>query len=456
MDIEAFGDVGADGAEDAFGFEGLAALDDAGERFVAFDDEGFLGDDRAFVEIGGDEVGGDADDFDATLVGLAIGVRAGEGGQERGVDVDDFVFPAPDEIGREDFHEAGEHDEIDFMLFEEREDLFLGLGAVEKRNVIKGKLAAARDGSEVGSIADDDDGLCAEARGRLGEEAFEHVGFLRDENGESLRADRDEMNLRFHLEVTASGLDFALDGGAVKVGGRPGGLEGHAELAAGDLFLHGFDVGAQLKEELRDPRDDAGFVVSNEGDRGEMLGHETDYRKKAWVARENYCRREDRRICAFGLERLCWQAMKALFRRVIVFLVLSGGSFLLQAQTNNAARENAMISFLTPAEQKEYAVARAKALADNPGLKSEGENLLKQGASVMASGTAEDKSGFMEAMRVHRDKLRAAMLHEDPTLEPLFALIDKHIAEMKARSLSQAQSSSGATNAPPVSSSPSP
>jgi hypothetical protein len=31
-----------------------------------------------------------------------------------------------------------------------------------------------------------------------------------------------------------------------------------------------------LKEELRDPGDDAGFVVSNESDRGEMLGHSAD------------------------------------------------------------------------------------------------------------------------------------------------------------------------------------
>jgi hypothetical protein len=31
VDVEALGDVGADGAEDAFGFQGLATLDDAGE-----------------------------------------------------------------------------------------------------------------------------------------------------------------------------------------------------------------------------------------------------------------------------------------------------------------------------------------------------------------------------------------------------------------------------------------
>lgn len=112
-----------------------------------------------------------------------------------------------------------------------------------------------------------------------------------------------------------------------------------------------------------------------------------------------------------------------------------------------------MISFLTPAQQEQYAVARAKALADNPDLKTEGENLMKQASSVMANGTPEDKQAFMGAMDSHRQKLRMAMLKEDPTLEPIFAVIDKHILEARAKSLSEAQSSAGATNTPPVSSS---
>lgn len=165
MDVEAFGDVGADGAEGAAGFEALAAFDDAGERFVAADFEDFLRDDGAFVEVGGDEVGGDADDFDAAFVGLAVGVGAGEGGQERGVDVDDFIFPAPDEIGREDFHEAGEDDEVGFVFFKQREDFLFGLGAVVKGDVIKGESFFAGKRFQRRAIADDDDGLRAEAGG---------------------------------------------------------------------------------------------------------------------------------------------------------------------------------------------------------------------------------------------------------------------------------------------------
>jgi hypothetical protein len=139
--------------------------------------------------------------------------------------------------------------------------------------------------------------------------------------------------------------------------------------------------------------------------------------------------------------------MKSLFF-VLTIAGLMAGTFLLRAQTNapatnapspQVAREMKMISFLTPAQQQQYAQARAKALADNPSLKSEGEELMQQGESVMASGTAADKQGFIEKMNSHRQKLRAAMLKEDPTVEPIFTEIDKHISELKAKQQTAAQ-----------------
>jgi hypothetical protein len=153
--------------------------------------------------------------------------------------------------------------------------------------------------------------------------------------------------------------------------------------------------------------------------------------------------------------------MRAVFSGVALFLLLATAGFtcLRADATTNAgagappspnARENRMISFLTPAEQDQYAAARAKALTDNPALKTEGEELLSEGKDVMEDGTMEDKQAFMEKMTSHRQKLRQAMLKEDPTLEPVFAKIDAHISEMKAQFLH----SSGATNAPPASSTP--
>jgi hypothetical protein len=146
--------------------------------------------------------------------------------------------------------------------------------------------------------------------------------------------------------------------------------------------------------------------------------------------------------------------MKASLPGIIVCFLLAGGSFSLHAQTNTntnvpppnpqAARENRMISFLTPAQQEQYATARAKALADNPALKTEGENLMQQGEALMADGTAADKQAFIEKMNSHRQKLRQAMLKEDANLGPIFAEIDKHISDLKAKR----QESSSATNAP--------
>jgi len=150
--------------------------------------------------------------------------------------------------------------------------------------------------------------------------------------------------------------------------------------------------------------------------------------------------------------------MKSALLRITGFYLLAG-SFLLQAQTYSAtasaapspqvAQANAALAFLTPGEQVQYAEARAKALADNPDLKAEGEAVARQGANVMqADATASDKQAFIEQMRLHREKLRQAMLKEDPTLEPVFAKIDQHLSELKAKRLDEMQSSSRATNSP--------
>jgi len=154
--------------------------------------------------------------------------------------------------------------------------------------------------------------------------------------------------------------------------------------------------------------------------------------------------------------------MKASLFGITVALWLVGGLCLLHAQTNINAnvspapsasdRENWMISFLTPVEQEQYANARANALIHNPTLKTEGEKLFKQGEELMADGKTADRQVFIQKMISHRQKLRKAMLKEDPNLEPIFVQIDKHISQMKAKHLGQIQSSSSATNnAPPVS-----
>ena len=143
--------------------------------------------------------------------------------------------------------------------------------------------------------------------------------------------------------------------------------------------------------------------------------------------------------------------MKPSLFALIAFFFFADGIFLLRAQTpaptpaTNAppSREMGMISFLTPAQQEQYAKAHAKALADNPTLKAEGDALKKQ---IMANGEHQDQA-TIEKMNSHRQKLRQAMLKEDPTLGQIFAEIDKHISEAKAKQLGQLQNS-GANSAP--------
>lgn len=99
------------------------------------------------------------------------------------------------------------------------------------------------------------------------------MGFFCDEDGEALAAGGREVNFDFHAQIAGGFFDVLLDLISVEAGGGPRGLEGHTELTAGDLLFEGFDVGAQLEEELGDAGDDAGFVVTDQGDGCELSGH---------------------------------------------------------------------------------------------------------------------------------------------------------------------------------------
>jgi hypothetical protein len=113
---------------------------------------------------------------------------------------------------------------------------------------------------------------------------------------------------------------------------------------------------------------------------------------------------------------------------------------LLRAQTNAAPAhapaaeaEQQALSILTQDQITEYANAHAKALTDDPALKAEGDALKKEFADVMAHGTAAQKQAVLEKVDAHRQKLRQAMLKEDPNLGPIFARIDKSMSEFKAK-----------------------
>jgi len=127
-------------------------------------------------------------------------------------------------------------------------------------------------------------------------------------------------------------------------------------------------------------------------------------------------------------------------RAVVIAIVLACfAAASLRAQTNAApanasaaSAERQALSILTPGQLKEYANARVKALAGDPKLNAENDALKEKFAAVMAHGTPAQKQDLLVQVDAHRQKLRAAMLKEDPNLSPIFAQIDKSMSELKS------------------------
>src|SRR5690606_32029649 len=110
-----------------------------------------LGDDGAFVQIPGDVVARRTDQLDPPPMGGMIGPRAGEGGEEGVVNVDDAVRESIGDAGAQDLHVTRQDDEINAVLPQER-DLRLLLRwfcFLGDREVMKRDLKAIRDGAQV-------------------------------------------------------------------------------------------------------------------------------------------------------------------------------------------------------------------------------------------------------------------------------------------------------------------
>lgn len=129
-------------------------------------------DNGALVKVSGDEVGGGADDLNAALESLVVGLGALEGGQEGVVDVDDLAGHDLAELGGEDLHVAGEDDELDVVLGDELEDLglLLLLGVLGDGQVVEFDAVALGEGLEFRVVGDDDRDLNAELLGLVAEE----------------------------------------------------------------------------------------------------------------------------------------------------------------------------------------------------------------------------------------------------------------------------------------------
>lgn len=132
-------------------------------------------------------------------------------------------------------------------------------------------------------------------------------------------------------------------------------------------------------------------------------------------------------------------AMRSSLLAAGLLASLTAAPIFLQAQTNapdaGAGGEkhgHRMIEFLSPADQDRVINAYTKAIADNADLKSQEKALRKQRAEFEDANLA-GRRNFREKVRTFQQKLRLAMLKEDPTLGPILDQIDKHRSEMRAK-----------------------
>jgi hypothetical protein len=92
-----------------------------------------------------------------------------------------------------------------------------------------------------------------------------------------------------------------------------------------------------------------------------------------------------------------------------------------------------VIGFLPAAERERVRVAYTKAIAAHPKLQAESRELMKEMSGIEgADKTPGQRQAFLEKWRSHREKMRQAMLAEDPTIGPILDKIDKHMSALRA------------------------
>lgn len=186
----------------------------------------FLFDDRAGIQVGGDVMARRADQFDAPLVGLFVGVRADECRQKAVMDVDDPTRESLAEIVGKNLHETGQHHQFDVLGDEDFMDFIKATPAAITIHIdlIERDFFALGDAATVAAISDDGGDLNGEfVKFRAPEDFVETVvGFGHQNRGFHAVGESSEMPVRlqgmpeggevgdelFHVDVEMLGLDF--------------------------------------------------------------------------------------------------------------------------------------------------------------------------------------------------------------------------------------------------------
>ena len=224
-------------------------------------------DDRALVEVARDEVRRRTDQLHAPLVGLPVRVRALEARQERVVDVDDAALERGAQLGGEDLHVAGEHDEFDVVLLDRAQHALLErrllLGG-RHRTRLEGDVVEARELGEVGVVAEHERDLHRQLPAALTEQqVVEAVCRLRDEH-ERAQGATDAVDAALHAVVLDDRLQCVEQAPVI---GRRLGLQAQEEAAAlepRELLQLG-DVALRFDDRACHGMHDAGPVVADDG-----------------------------------------------------------------------------------------------------------------------------------------------------------------------------------------------
>ena len=239
-----------------------------GIRMVDADD--ILLDDGPLVQLGGHVVAGGADQLDAPLVGLVVGLGADEAGEEAVVDVDDLARVGGTQVRREDLHVASEDDGVAAHFFHQSLHFRIGGGLVVGRHghVVEGDAVPFDETLEGVVIGDDAGNLDVQFLGLpAGQQIVEAVLLLGHHHHNAL-LHRAVTDLPVHLQRLGYGGEAAAEFRQHEGQGIGLDLDAH-EVATGKIvgMETGFeDPAAMLGNEAGDAGDDAHLVGTGGGE----------------------------------------------------------------------------------------------------------------------------------------------------------------------------------------------
>jgi hypothetical protein len=98
-----------------------------------------------------------------------------------------------------------------------------------------------------------------------------------------------------------------------------------------------------------------------------------------------------------------------------------------------SAMMDQVMATLTPGEKTHLMDTRTKTMQNHPELQKEELDLIQKSMSMQGTElTDADKMAFRDEVRTHADKVRAAMIKDDPSVEPIIQKVEAQIQKLRA------------------------